>query len=119
MSQSQYGMLERIISDNALNLNKNTIAEVCSQFKIKHRNSSPYRPKMNSAVEATNKNIKKIVGKMAENYKDWYEKLPFSLYAYRTSVRNSTKAMPFSLVYGIEAIFPIEVRFLLSEFCQS
>ncbi|NAW44962.1 transposase family protein, partial [Salmonella sp. gx-f4] len=35
----RYGMPERIISDNALNLNNSTIAEVCNQFKIKHHNS--------------------------------------------------------------------------------
>ncbi|KAG8481494.1 hypothetical protein CXB51_026340 [Gossypium anomalum] len=49
----RYGMPERIISDNALNLNNNTIADVC------------------------------------KTYKDWHEKLPFALYAYRTSVRTS------------------------------
>ncbi|KAG8498038.1 hypothetical protein CXB51_007111 [Gossypium anomalum] len=116
----RYGMPERIISDNALNLNNSTIAEVCSQFKIKHHNSSPYRPKMNGAVEAANKNIKKIVGKMTETYRDWHEKLPFALYAYRTSVRTSTGATPFSLVYGMEAVLPIEVEIpslrVLSEF---
>ncbi|KAA3462639.1 receptor-like protein 12 [Gossypium australe] len=106
----RYGMPERTISDNALNLNNNTIMEVCSQFKIKHHKSSPYRPKMNSAVEAANKNIKKIVGKMTETYKDWHEKLPFALYVYRTSVRTSTGAMLFSLVYGMEAALPIEVE---------
>ncbi|KAA3479216.1 RNA-directed DNA polymerase [Gossypium australe] len=106
----RYGMPERIISDNALNLNNSTIAEVCSQFKIRHHNSSPYRLKMNGAVEAANKNIKKIVGKMTETYKDWHEKLPFVLYAYRTSVRTSTEATPFSLVYGMEAVLPIEVE---------
>ncbi|KAG8492792.1 hypothetical protein CXB51_010246 [Gossypium anomalum] len=56
----RYEMPERIISDNTLNLNNKTIEEVCSQFKIKHHNSSPYHPKMNGAVEAANKNIKKI-----------------------------------------------------------
>ncbi|XP_052485146.1 uncharacterized protein LOC105767261 [Gossypium raimondii] len=61
---------ERIISDNALSLNNNTIVEVCSQFKIKHHNSSPYCPKMNGTVEAANRNIKKIMGKMTETYKD-------------------------------------------------
>ncbi|KAA3481385.1 receptor-like protein 12 [Gossypium australe] len=83
----QYRMPERIISDNALNLNNSTII----QFKIKHHNSSPYRSKMNGAVEAANKNIKKIVGKMTETYKDWHEKLPFALYVYQTFVRTSTK----------------------------
>ncbi|XP_052490763.1 uncharacterized protein LOC128043012 [Gossypium raimondii] len=106
----RYGIPERIIFDNALNLNNSTIAEVCSQFKIKHHNSSPYRQKMNGAVEVANKNIKKIVGKMTETYRDWHEKLPFALYAYRTSVRTSTGATPFSLVYGMEAVLPIEVE---------
>ncbi|KAA3469381.1 protein NYNRIN-like [Gossypium australe] len=108
----QYGMPERIISDNALNLNNSTIAEVCSQFKIKHHNSSPYRPKINGTVEAANNNIKKIVGKMTETYKYWHEKLPFALYTYQTSVRTSTGATLFYLVYGMEAVLPIEVEIL-------
>ena len=65
---------------------------------------------MNGAIEATNKNVKKIVGKMTDTYKDWHEKLPFALHAYRTSVRTSTRAIPFSLVYGIEVVLPIEVE---------
>ncbi|XP_022751298.1 uncharacterized protein LOC111299998 [Durio zibethinus] len=84
--------------------------EVCTQFKIRHRNSTPYRPKMNGAVEAANKNIKRILEKMTETYKDWHEKLSFALHAYRTSVRTSTGATPFSLVYGMEAVLPVEVE---------
>ncbi|KAA3455454.1 gag/pol polyprotein [Gossypium australe] len=106
----RYGRPERIISDNALNLNNNMITNVCRQFKIRHHNSSPYRPKKNGAVEAANKNIKRVVGKMTETCKDWHEKLPFSLFAYRTSVRTSTGATPFFLVYGMEVVLPIEVE---------
>ncbi|KAL1127088.1 hypothetical protein V6Z11_A13G156000 [Gossypium hirsutum] len=84
--------------------------EVCEQFQIKHHNSSPYHPKMNGTVEAANKDIKKIIGKMIETYKDWHEKLPFTLYAYRTSVWTSTGAISFFLVYGMEAVLPIEVE---------
>ncbi|KAI4347844.1 hypothetical protein L6164_008621 [Bauhinia variegata] len=65
---------------------------------------------MNGAVEAANKNIKRIIEKMVITYKDWHEKLPFALYAYRTSVRSSTGASPYSLVYGLEAVTPIEVE---------
>ena len=36
--------------------------------------------------------------------------LPFALHGYRTSVRTSTGAIPFSLVYGMEAILPFEVE---------
>lgn len=106
----RYGVPEKIITDNGSNLNNKTIKELCQSFKIQHRNSSPYRPKMNGAVEAANKNIKKFVQKMVVTYKDWHEKLPFALHGYRTSVRTSTGATPFSLVYGMEAVFPVEVE---------
>ena len=65
---------------------------------------------MNGAIEATNKNVKKIVAKMTDTYKDWHEKLSFALHAYRTAVRTSTGATQFSLVYGMEVVLPIEVE---------
>ena len=65
---------------------------------------------MNGDVEEANKNIKKIVQKMVATYKDWHEMLPFALHGYRTSIRTSTGATLFSLVYGMEAVLPIEVE---------
>ena len=47
---------------------------------------------------------------MIDTYKDWHEKLLFALHAYRTAVRTSTEAISFSLVYGMEAVLPIEVE---------
>ena len=106
----QYELPKRIISDNRLNLNNDMVIEVYTQFKIKHHNSVPYRPKMNGTVEAANKNVKKIIAKAIETYKDWYEKLPFALHAYRTGARTSTGATPYSLVYGMAVVLPIEVE---------
>ena len=106
----RYGLPKRIISDNGLNLNNDMVVEVCTQFKIKHHNSVPYRPKMNGAVEAANKNVKKIIAKATKTYKYWHEKLPFAIHAYRIGVRISTEATPYSFVYGMETILPIEVE---------
>ena len=47
---------------------------------------------------------------MTDTYKDWHEKLPFTLHAYRTAVKTSIGATPFSLVYRMEAFLPIEVE---------
>jgi hypothetical protein len=55
----RYGVPSKIITDNGSNLNNKMMKELCEEFKIEHHNSSPYRPKMNGAVEAANKNIKK------------------------------------------------------------
>jgi len=92
---SCYGIPSRIVTDNGSNLNNKVIKELCNDFKIEHHNSSPYRPQMNGVVEATNKNIKKIVQKMVVTYKDWREMLPFALHGYRTSVHTSTGETPF------------------------
>jgi len=104
----RYGLPERIVTDNAKNFNGKMIVELCTKWKIKHSNSSPYRPKMNGAVESANKNIKKIVQKMVVTYKDWQEWLPYALHAYRTAVRTSTGA--YSLVYKMEAVMPLDVE---------
>ncbi|XP_070045184.1 uncharacterized protein [Nicotiana tomentosiformis] len=88
----------------------NLMKVMCETFKIKHKNSTACRPQMNRAVEATNKNIKKILRKMVDNYEQWHEKLPFALLGYRTTVRTSTGATPYLLVYGTEAVIPAKVE---------
>ncbi|XP_070042660.1 uncharacterized protein [Nicotiana tomentosiformis] len=65
---------------------------------------------MNGAVEAANKNIKKILRKMVDNYKQWHEKLPFGLLGYSTIVHTSTGANPYLLVYGTQVVIPVEVE---------
>ena len=47
---------------------------------------------------------------MVETSLDWSEKLPFALWAYRTSFRTSIGATPYSLVYGTESVLPIEIE---------
>ena len=106
----RFGIPKVIIIDNAANLNSHLMQEVCYQFKIEHRNSTPYRPKANGAVEAANKNIKKILRKMVQSSRQWHEKLPFALLGYRTTVRTSMGATPYSLVYGTEAVIPAEIE---------
>nr|XP_016476013.1 PREDICTED: uncharacterized protein LOC107797627 [Nicotiana tabacum] len=106
----RFGIPKIIITDNAANLNSHLMKEVCEQFKIEHRNSTPYWPKANGAVEAANKNIKKILRKMVQGSRQWHEKLPFALWGYRTTIRTLVGAMPYLLVYGTEAVIPAEVE---------
>ena len=108
----RFGIPKVIITDNAANLNSHSMQEVCYQFKIEHRNSAPYRPKVNGAIEAANKNIKKILRKMVQSFRQWHEKLPFALLGYRTTVRTSMGATPYSLVYGTEAVIPAMIETL-------
>ncbi|XP_015170699.1 uncharacterized protein [Solanum tuberosum] len=65
---------------------------------------------MHGEVEVANKNIKRILRKMIDNYKHWHEKLPFALLGYRTTIRTSTGATFYFLVYGKEVVIPAEVE---------
>ena len=47
---------------------------------------------------------------MTVTYKDWHEMLPLFLHGYRTIARTSTGITPYSLVYGMEVVLPIEIH---------
>nr|XP_009773175.1 PREDICTED: uncharacterized protein LOC104223430 [Nicotiana sylvestris] len=106
----RFGIPTTIIMNNAANLNGHLMREICEQFKITHRNSTPYWPKANGAVEVSNKNIKKILRKMIQSSRQWNEKLPFALLGYRTTVRTSVGETPYLLVYGTKVVIPAKVE---------
>ncbi|XP_060200198.1 uncharacterized protein LOC132628435 [Lycium barbarum] len=105
---SQY--TESIIKDNSVNLKSHLMKDICEQFNITKRNSTAYCPQMNRAIEAANENIKRILRKMIDNYKNWHQKLPYALLGYKMTIRTSTGAIPYLLVYGIEAVIPAEME---------
>lgn len=84
-----YGFPTRLLPTMDWILIKKLTKELCQSFKIEHRDSSPYHPKMNGIVEAANKNIKNIVQNMVKTYKDWHEMLIFALHGFRTSIHTS------------------------------
>nr|XP_009620846.1 uncharacterized protein LOC104112586 [Nicotiana tomentosiformis] len=99
----RFGIPESVITDNAANLNSDIMREICEKFRIFHRNSTAYRPQMNGVVEAPNKIIKIILRKIVDNHKQWHEKLSFALLGNRITMRTSTGATSYMLVYGTEA----------------
>ncbi|KAJ9697179.1 hypothetical protein PVL29_009102 [Vitis rotundifolia] len=105
----RYGVPHELISDRGVHF-RAEVDTLLQKYSIRHHRSSAYRPQTNGAVEAANKNIKRILRKMVETSRDWSEKLPFALWAYRTSFRTSTGATPYSLVYGMEAVLPVETE---------
>ena len=104
----RYRVPYEIISDNGQYFKWET-EKLLWHLNIQHHKSSPYCPQTNGAVEAANKNIGRILKKSTKNYKDWHLQLPYALWGYKISIRSSTGATPYSLVYRMEAILPIEM----------
>lgn len=84
-----------------------------AKLGLSHDNSTPYYPQSNGRVEAVNKIPKRMLQRMiGVRKRNWNLILYLALWAYRTLVRNATGFTPFQLVYGLEAILPIQCEIL-------
>jgi hypothetical protein len=85
------------------------MVELTLKLGLRHENSTPYYPQANGQVEAINKVLVTMLRRMIGIHKtNWHTMLFSALWAYRTTVKTSTGFSPFQLVYGLEAVLPIE-----------
>ena len=85
--------------------------KLAEKYKFRHSFSSSYNPSSNGQAEAFNKVLCKILKKMVSgSRRDWHERLPEALWAYRTTVQTATGCTPYNLVFGSEAVLPLEVQ---------
>ncbi|MCO5574420.1 hypothetical protein L7F22_028205 [Adiantum nelumboides] len=107
----RFGTPLEIVSDNGPGFRRGLLTEVCEVLKISHRHSTPYYPQSNGLVEKANGIIAGIIRKMVESKpKRWDNFLDGAIWAYRTTYRDATQFTPFHLVYGQEALQPIELN---------
>ncbi|MCO5605822.1 hypothetical protein L7F22_060006 [Adiantum nelumboides] len=107
----RFGTPLEIVSDNGLGFRKGLLTEVSKELHILHRHSTPYYPQSNGLVEKANGIIAGIIRKMVKNKtKLWDDFLDGALWAYRTTYKEATEFTPFHLVYGQEALQPIELN---------
>ena len=83
--------------------------DLLQKYHIQHRITSPYHPRANGQVESTNKFIESILTKIdRSHHRDWDDRLPKALWAYRTTRCNTTGFSPYDLVYGKSVVYTIE-----------
>jgi hypothetical protein len=72
--------------------------------------SSPNYAQANGQAEASNKRLIGLIKKkIEEKPRRWHEVLSEALWAYRVSKHGAIKVTPCELVYGMEAIIPLEL----------
>ncbi|KAJ9558914.1 hypothetical protein OSB04_013528 [Centaurea solstitialis] len=108
MSLKSSGDLRRAGSTGSQFISERT-RKFCNERGIKLITSTPRYPQSNGLAESSNKTIINSIRKRLKAAKGrWVEELPSVLWANRTTPRTSTGQTPFSLVYGCEAVLPIE-----------
>jgi hypothetical protein len=87
------------------------VCHFAKSLKIKLLSSLPYYTQAYGQTESSNKTLIKLIKKkIKENPKRWHDELSEALWAHHISKNNTTKETPFELVYGQEAILPVEVN---------
>ncbi|PKU59564.1 hypothetical protein MA16_Dca028568 [Dendrobium catenatum] len=106
-----FGVPRQIISDNGTAFKSIKIYRFIEHHMLDWSYSSIYNPRANGLAEAFNKTLVKLLKKiLSKNKREWHDKLTEALWVYRTTYKTATQATPYSLVFEIEAILPLEVE---------
>ena len=85
------------------------IATLLDKFLVIHYVSAPYHPQVNGQVETANETLCTVITKLITTTRfDWEMLLQLALWAYRVALKSSTGTTPFNLVYGMNAILPMD-----------
>ncbi|XP_057745745.1 uncharacterized protein LOC130963660 [Arachis stenosperma] len=106
----RFGIPRHIVTDNGRQFTDHNFKNFLQNLKIKQHFSSVEHPQSNGLAEAANKVVLQALRKKLDDAKGlWAELVPEILWGYNTSPHSTTKETPFRLVYGSEAMIPVEV----------
>ena len=115
----RFGCPVRLLNDNAPAFKAGALVNMCDSMGIQLLHSTSYYPQGNCLDELSNKSLVRIIRKLLENnQKIWDSKLKFFLWADRVTEKRSIGTSSFKLVYGTEAIFPIQLILPVAKFFQ-
>jgi len=106
----RHGPPKELLSDQGTEFLNQLVDTICDLFGTTHRVTTPYHPQTNGLTERFNRTLINILGKTIHQYPDaeWDEMLTSALFAYRTMNQSTTGYTPFYLLYGREAMLPLE-----------
>jgi transposase InsO family protein len=106
---NMFGCPKILMSDQGTHFINNTVEALTEEFAVHHQKSTPYHPQANGTVEAFSKiSETKLMKICIVNRDDWDLRVPEVLSTYRTTCNKLPMQTPFKLVYGLEAVVPME-----------
>ena len=108
---SRFGPPTVIHSDQGRNFESTLMHEIYNLMGIKKTRTTAYHPQCDGLVERQNRTLQSILSAfVSEHSVDWDEWLDQAVFAYNTSVHESTGLSPYELIFGRPARMPIEVE---------
>lgn len=106
----RFGIPKVLISDNGTQFTDKAFREWCKELQIQQKFTSVAHPQANEQTEVTNRTlVNGLKNRLEKAKREWVENLPQVLWSHRTTPRTSNGETPYSLVYGTEAVIPVEI----------
>ncbi|KAJ3707699.1 hypothetical protein LUZ61_011404 [Rhynchospora tenuis] len=106
----RYGIPHTIITDNGRQFTRAPFKNYCRGLGIEINFASVCHPQSNELAEVSNRIILEGLKKKIEGTKNtWPEYLSEVVWAYNTTPRSATERSFYALVYGMEAVIPMEI----------
>jgi transposase InsO family protein len=106
----RFGMPMRLLSDQGAEFGSVLFQELCWYMDIWKIRTSPYRPSTNGMVERLHRTLNSTLAKVVDaDQRNWCEKLPGVIAAYRATPHQSTGFSPNTLMFGRENRMPIDI----------
>ncbi len=118
----RHGCPKELLTDRGTHFVNEMLDSLCNELGVKHQLSTAYHPQTNGLVERFNRTLCEAIAKYAnENKDDWDDYITSVLFAYRTKKHNTTRHELFYLIYGRDAVLPIEftVKTVQAELVES
>ena len=104
---SRHGVPSELLSDRGTAFLSRLMLDVYQLMGIAKTNTTAYHPQTDGLVERFHRTLTDMLAKsVVKGGKDWDKQLPYVLFAYRSSVQNSTGESPFYLLYGRDPRLP-------------
>ncbi|KAK8773672.1 hypothetical protein V5799_011792 [Amblyomma americanum] len=106
----RHGPLRQLLTDRGTNFVSQLMRRVCELLKIAKKQTTPYHPACNGAVERLNQTVAGFLSHfVSRDQRDWDLWLPYAMFAYNSAAHESTGESPFFLLYGRDPDQPSEV----------
>ena len=106
---SRHGVPRELLSDRGAAFLSLLLRDVSKLMGLRKVNTTAYHPQGDGLVERFNRTLTDMLAKTVEKSgRNWDECLPYVLFAYRTSMQESTQESPFHLLYGRDPYLPSE-----------
>ena len=106
----RYGYPQEIHSDQGCQFESQVFQEMCKLLEINKTRTTAYHPQSDGMIERMTRTVKDILSKyISVNQTDWDKFVDSVVFAYNSTVHDTTGITPYRMVFGEEIKLPVDI----------